>query len=289
MKTFLSSFQTDECVFAFNFACKTEASTFNTCVFEKLTSGCKIIANQEKKAKFKLLKRDISGPIEPQHTFHVGFKNMDVLKLSPAEIASFFEKKNINKKVLQAKPTVVASDVTPISIFQNNYQQNVAAKPKLKPSSTFSTFHDMQQNLISNTGNSNHDCKYLKDALLSPKRYNRRRPIPPPKPLQNPSNLSHSLHDLQIHKQNVSYQPPIRNNKSFSSQNDIMSIDDSLAVLNGISDLLSGVNGNTLKERQSSTMQNQKFKETLEQRLRFMQSYSDSSFDSEDEDNTWNV
>lgn len=149
-RNFLSSFEGQECIYAFNFASTTEARTFNACVLERLSKEHKTsVARQRKTKRTPLSKKNISLPIEPQHNFHIGFKNMEALKMSPKEIESYFEKKNINKKMLQPKPEVVPTIVAPISIHRVNNQQVNKFQENLNKSTTLlNTFQADQENNV---------------------------------------------------------------------------------------------------------------------------------------------
>lgn len=286
-RSFLSSFEGCECIFAFNFACTTEAGTFNANVLDRISYENKT-GKREKKTKKKLSKKNISMPIEPQHNFHVGFKNMDVLKLSPAEIESYFEKKNINKKYLTPKIDIVPSVVAPILTFPKVSNQEIQSGFSILKSHPFTTFHDNQERI---TNNSRVLPKYVSapSTPLLPRVNSttgrKLLPKPSPKPLKTSLSTNHLYHSQSNAS---SYLSKTSIHDSFQGDDNQLSIDESLAILNDVSNLLHQVdttivsNISCSKERQVSEIDNA-LKGMLTRRNQFMQSTDDSSsFDTDD-------
>lgn len=276
---FLSSFEGDECIFAFNFACPIEANSFNASVFHRIPDEdiTRTIIDEkhikQRKAK-KLSKKDISNPIEPQHNFHVGFKNSEVMKLSPAEIESYFEKKNINKKFLRDKPEIVPSVVASIQVFPkpNNQDQQCITAPKTTKLSHFGTFR--YKNIPNSTSAPN-------SPLLQ--RSNTKIPKVPPKPTPKPFKMSLLSNNIYQKESSIQRSLPNVSNQFSDNQNESMSIDDSLAILDQVSDLLKNFQDIAPQTSVGSnqTLPAGNFKEMLMQKVQAMRYDSSDASDSD--------
>ncbi|GJQ80531.1 WASp [Trypoxylus dichotomus] len=228
--SFFSSFEGDECIFAFNFACRIEASAFNAVVFHRISNPniVSVPYEEKKEKKEKISKKIISQPIEPRHVFHVGFQNIEVMKLSPAEIESYFDKKNIHKKCLLEKPKVEPSVVARIQTFpKTNDEQNITSKTISKATS----FNSFQGHSIRNVASAPNSPLLQRNNGTVPRKV---APNLMPKPLK----MSMATNKIHKSQQNLSYSHVIPNQNVQKKRNDFTSIDESLAILNGISDSL---------------------------------------------------